>query len=229
MYHKVSAAPEDGLNVNPSTLKDQIQAVFDLGFKPIGLQDLLAHVEQRLPLPDKCFLISFDDAYVNNLEVAAPVLASFSLKPVVFVPTAFMGQTNEWDKGSDKLMLTKELTKLKEAGWAIGFHGHRHLHLGKIPHIEAEEDLGLMLKTCETSSVFDLVLAFPYGGRPRNQNARKKFNLLLRKMGLRCAFRIGNRINSLPLKNRYQIERLDITGNLTPLEFRRKLKYGKLL
>ena len=42
------------------------------------------------------------------------------------------------------------------------------------------------------------------------------------------AFRIGNRVNKFPFKNKYEIQRIDIKGQDSLLKFKLKLRFGKL-
>lgn len=59
-------------------------------FTPISLDQAMAALEGRAPLPPRAVLVTFDDAYRNNLEVAWPVLKELGIRPTVFVPTSFI-------------------------------------------------------------------------------------------------------------------------------------------
>ncbi|HWK06197.1 MAG TPA: hypothetical protein VNS58_21295 [Puia sp.] len=52
---------------------------------------------------------------------------------------------------------------------------------------------------------------------------------ILGENGIHLAFRIGNRINSLPLRNKFLIQRLDIRGDEPFLLFRISLAFGRKL
>ena len=229
MYHKVVDGMEDGLSVRPETLKRQMDLMLDCGFEAITLDQLHLHLDQNQPLPKQCFLLTFDDAYCNNLNLAAPVMSDFKVRPVVFVPTAFVGKTNVWDQGIDPLMNWDELKSLQNLGWDLGLHGHQHKHLGTIDETDVRSDLQEMTQLDgDYASLFHSSLAYPYGGRPKTKPAQNRLFQILKSLNIRSAFRIGNRINSLPIHNRYLIQRIDIKGNMTDLAFVRKVKYGKL-
>jgi hypothetical protein len=49
---------------------------------------------------------------------------------------------------------------------------------------------------------------------------------VLKEKDLRLAFRIGNRINRLPVKEPFVVQRIDIRGDETFRRFQRKLKWG---
>jgi hypothetical protein len=42
------------------------------------------------------------------------------------------------------------------------------------------------------------------------------------------AFRIGNRLNQIPIKNRFEMQRIDIKGQDSLFTFKWKLRLGKL-
>ena len=72
-------------------------------------------------------------------------------------------------------------------------------------------------------------LAYPYGRRPNAREARAAMVDALLAAGVRAAFRIGNRVNSLPLTNGFEINRLDVRGDRPQAAFQRKIRFGRLL
>lgn len=68
---------------------------------------------------DPCFTISFDDAHASVLAHAAPALAELAVPATLFVPTAFVGT-------SDELLDWDQLGRLRELGWTLGAHSHTH-------------------------------------------------------------------------------------------------------
>lgn len=53
----------------------------------VTLDDVLAGFEKGRRLPPRPVLVTFDDAYLNNVEYALPVLREFGIRAVVFVPS----------------------------------------------------------------------------------------------------------------------------------------------
>ena len=68
-------------------------------FSVIGVDELIAGFE-GVPLPPNPCLITFDDGYRSNLEVALPILRDFGLRAVLFVATSFVDQRKLywWDR-----------------------------------------------------------------------------------------------------------------------------------
>jgi hypothetical protein len=50
---------------------------------------------------------------------------------------------------------------------------------------------------------------------------------IFKSHGIQFAFRIGNRINKLFLKDKYLIQRINITGNETLWKFKLMCRFGK--
>ena len=48
------------------------------------------------------------------------------------------------------------------------------------------------------------------------------------ELGIKAAFRIGNRINKFPFKNKFEINMLDIKGSDSFKKFKLKLKWRKI-
>ena len=71
-------------------------------------------------------------------------------------------------------------------------------------------------------------MAYPYGNYPKKGKRKIEFFQLLEKNNIKMAFRIGNRVNIFPFKNKYEIQRIDIKGQDSLLAFKWKLRLGKL-
>ncbi len=59
-------------------------------YEPVGLSDLLAHVNTGKILPPRAFLLSFDDGFREMAEIVAPILKAKGVPAVFFVNSAFV-------------------------------------------------------------------------------------------------------------------------------------------
>ena len=71
-------------------------------------------------------------------------------------------------------------------------------------------------------------MAYPYGKFPRKEPSKSLFFNELSTQKVAYGLRIGNRLNRLPFKNNYELNRLDIKGEEPLFKFKLKLKLGKL-
>ncbi|MSU66007.1 MAG: hypothetical protein EXS38_07910 [Opitutus sp.] len=225
MYHKVSPTQCDALTVTAAQLEQQLRWLREAGFQFVPLAEVL-----RGPLPAWPVLVTFDDAYVDTRENAQPVLRRLGVPAVVFVPTAFIGKTSSWDRNAQPLMNATQLREFVANGGELAFHSHRHPNYAALSVAQIADDVREGLATLRQ---LDLPaapgLAYPYGGRPRDATTRAAMRNALVECGLQLGFRIGNRINRLPLADPFAVQRLGVRGDESFASFQRKLRWGKIL
>ncbi len=102
-HHVAEPGPDyhfdpDVADVTPEQFRRQM-ALVRRHFNVIGVDELLAGLDgARLP-PNPC-LITFDDGYRSNLDVALPILRELGLRAVFFIATRFVGERRLywWDR-----------------------------------------------------------------------------------------------------------------------------------
>jgi len=60
-------------------------------FKIVSLDDVKTIIEQTNPINEKIALITFDDGYIDNYEVAFPILKSLNIPATFFITTNLIG------------------------------------------------------------------------------------------------------------------------------------------
>jgi peptidoglycan/xylan/chitin deacetylase (PgdA/CDA1 family) len=61
-------------------------------FHPVTLEDILLFVKGEKALPPRSVAVTFDDGYVDNLQVAAPVLSRFGISAAFYLTVGMIGQ-----------------------------------------------------------------------------------------------------------------------------------------
>jgi hypothetical protein len=102
-YHRVAEADPDAAPGLISATPEQFAAQMDhvqRWFTPIALMDLLDYVIEGRRLPERPLLITFDDGYRDNFDVALPVLRARGLPAVLFVTTGLVDSAGLpwWDR-----------------------------------------------------------------------------------------------------------------------------------
>ena len=228
MYHKISAdGKPDFLTVLTRDLARQFEHLRQSQYTPILFSDLVQHIQHDKPLPDNPILITFDDGYRDNYTVMYPLLKEYGMKANIFlVPSYLMHEQNTNDNLYLKL---QDIQAMDPTLVEFGLHSFQHTSYKDLTPKELSQDLALAKDWMRAHNIaFQPCLAFPYGAYPRNNPVKQNdFFETLASSKILAAFRIGNRLNPLPLKEPLLLQRLDIRGDDPPEKFEKLLRKGK--
>jgi peptidoglycan/xylan/chitin deacetylase (PgdA/CDA1 family) len=144
--------------------------------------------------------ITFDDGYLDNFEVAAPILRRLRLPATFFVTTGFIGShvTASWDRELSRQpgwMSWEDLCALQSQGFEIGSHTDSHLDMGKADAETVRADLAVskqkLLDVLGASSV--QLFAYPFGGA---EHISRRSRELVREAGFQCCVACHGGINA---------------------------------
>ncbi len=131
MYHSISDAPGP-TSISPGVFRRQMEALGRSGLPVISLDDLVSSREGIAELPCRSVIITFDDALSDFAECAWPVLEPLGFRPIIYVPTGFVGRAERW-RGSVRpprpLMDWDTIRALADAGVHFGSHSVSHSDL----------------------------------------------------------------------------------------------------
>lgn len=99
MYHAFTEDEADAgsLCTPASEFARQLSALRDAGYTSVGYADLIEFVNGKGKLPEKPLLISIDDGYQNNLDLAAPLLEKYGFCANIAVIGVSIGRTTYKD------------------------------------------------------------------------------------------------------------------------------------
>jgi peptidoglycan/xylan/chitin deacetylase (PgdA/CDA1 family) len=229
MYHHVHPSRKDALTVTSEQFEEQLKFLAAEGYQPITCRDVIDHLDRGTPLPARPVLLTFDDGYVDNLEYAYPLLVRYGFKATIFLPVGLLGRTNHWDEGRERLLSAGQLSGLDPAVVELGLHSYRHEDYQRLSAAEIGSDARQCLAELSAKDLNCApALAYPYGKYPRERKAKAAMQAELAAAGVACAMRIGNRVNRLPLRNRYELRRINVKGTDSRWEFRTKVRKGRV-
>lgn len=129
IYHQVFSErdPMRASEPDAATFRWQMELVKKY-FHPLSVSAALSHIEHDT-LPRNAVCITFDDGYLNNLEVAAPILKALEIPATVYVATAFSFGENMWNDRLIDLVAANEITTL-----TLGAFNEDSIELGDINH-----------------------------------------------------------------------------------------------
>jgi peptidoglycan/xylan/chitin deacetylase (PgdA/CDA1 family) len=230
MYHKVSENLADGLTIPFDKLDKQFSYIREKGYQTIFFEELASLLNSGQKLPGKTLIITFDDAYKSFSTFALPLMEKYNIKATVFIPVAYMGKENAWDKGNDRIMSPEELKDLKKRKLVdYGIHSFLHSNYKNMVLQDMKEDLSNCINTLNFHDIpFSPVFAYPYGGYPKKDKILlRQMKDLFRDFKFDFALRIGNRINHVPFNDPYELKRIDIKGTDSMYTFTIKLRKGR--
>ncbi len=148
-YHAIADLGGDPVlseyGVAPQLFAAQLDALGAHGWTFVDLDAVLAALSGEGNLPARAALVSFDDAYTDLLEVAAPLLQERGVKALAFAVAGRLGGVNEWDhrKGAASLDLLDPagLRQLPARGIEVGSHTLTHRALPEVPAEELDSEL----------------------------------------------------------------------------------------
>lgn len=230
MYHSVSRNLQEshGLTIAISKLEEQFAYLKENGYQSLHFKEL-QNIKGPKQFPEKPIIITFDDVYENQLELAYPLLKKYGLKACFYVPLKYVNKTDIWNTNKEPIMSVSQLQSLDSDVVELGLHSFAHNNYSQMTADEIQADFDLSKDFILKNNLeIHNTLAYPYGKYPRKGEAKTRFFNLLHQNKIAYGLRIGNRVNAFPFKNNYEIQRLDIKGEDSLTTFKRKIKYGKL-
>jgi len=160
-----------------------------------------------VPATDRCPMIgmvsfTFDDGFVDTLNIAYPILAQYGYTGTAYIPTGLM------DTESGYYMTTTDLQILAKAGWEIGSHGVNHYDLTTLDAATLTHELANSKTVLQVLGFNVQTIASPYGA----YNTGVLVEIEKYYYGHRTAQNTPI-LNNIPVSDRYQIRGWVITND----------------
>lgn len=145
-YHDIRDNLENTIQSNPDSnavdtkaFVDQLSWLHANGWVSIGLDELIASRNGGKPLPEKAFMLTFDDGYRSHYTHVYPLLQAFKFKAVyglvgewlVNTPDGYINYADE-RRSRDKFLTWPQVNEMVKSGLVeIASHSH-NLHKGHL-------------------------------------------------------------------------------------------------
>jgi peptidoglycan/xylan/chitin deacetylase (PgdA/CDA1 family) len=135
-------------------------------FRPLDPAALGSAVVAR-PGEPTC-LLTFDDGYSDVWEQALPLMDERGWRALNFVPTGWVGATEEHpDRGALRHMGWDELRELQARGHGVGSHGHLHHDLSRLDRDAVRAEVAMAGSVLNRElGLHTPPLAYPFGNEP---------------------------------------------------------------
>ena len=179
MYHNIAekyAASADGANITPKRFEEHMQGILDRGYTPIFVADYYNSVERGQSLPENPIIVTFDDGYLSNYEIAFPILKRLGIPATIFVVTSTVGATAESGIVGTSHFTWEQAREMQQSG-IIDIHSHSHTHrdMTSLSPAQLQEELRLSRYLIERNLGKNCyVFSYPFGkyNRETSQRAR---------------------------------------------------------
>lgn len=122
-YHHFGSNTPPSTSVTMEQFRKHVDYLSENAFTVWPLDRIIAHLKNKVPLPEKCVSITIDDAYISIYENAFPLLKRHGWPFTVFVATEAV------DKGYREMLSWDQMRKMAESGGAFAGHTDTHAYL----------------------------------------------------------------------------------------------------
>lgn len=220
LYHRIvnknSVIGKHKIYVWEKDFEKQMKYLKDNGYEAITFYDLESNPGMEL---NKKIIITFDDGYTDNYELAFPILKKYGFKAVIYLVTRI--DHNAWGvrEGEPKLMMMSadQIKEMSDYGVEMG--GHTQHHVDLLKHSPAEQYSEIKGSKDDTERLTGkpaISFAYPFGG----------INEQIKKVTASTGFIYAVSTNTGPKEfgaDKMQIRRIEITPKTTLMSFRNKV------
>lgn len=122
-YHRITDGKKGDYTVSPATFTSHMKILADSGYHSVSPEQLYNYLVYNKALPEKPFMITFDDSRVEHSLIAAPVMEKQDFRGVFFIMTITYNKKN--------YMTKEQIAQLAKAGHTIGLHSWDHTMVTK--------------------------------------------------------------------------------------------------
>jgi peptidoglycan/xylan/chitin deacetylase (PgdA/CDA1 family) len=115
-----------GTEITPAAFEAQMKELKDKGITVISMQDLLAWKRGEKNIPPRCAVITFDDGYKSQYEVAWPILKKYGYPFTMFIYTEGV---RGGSLGGGGAITWEQLADMRDNGVDIEAHSATHQDL----------------------------------------------------------------------------------------------------
>ena len=147
LYHKVDEIPASTrypeIYVTPAQFDRQLALLRRLRMNAVTVADYVAYRRGEGTLPPRPVVVTFDDGYRSNYEIALPLLQRHACRATIFIVSGLLGATNRWDpdEPQEPLVDVAEIREMQRAGIDFQSHTRTHARLTAVPPADALDEL----------------------------------------------------------------------------------------
>jgi peptidoglycan/xylan/chitin deacetylase (PgdA/CDA1 family) len=157
LYHHIgfSLQGETVYYVSPEAFDQQMNLLYQWGYRTISVDLLVRAIKQGAELPPKPVLLTFDDGSETVYTRALPIMQRYGFTGVSFIVFNYVGVQG--------YMNVDQIHALNAAGWEIGSHSLSHVDLTTRPDRQGDEIVESRRKLQSLLGAPVMSFAYPFG------------------------------------------------------------------
>jgi len=189
MYHSISNTVQEThpyfrTVTTPEMFEQHMKHLKENGYSTVSLSETASYFEESGPIRKRPVVVTFDDGFEDFYTEAFPILEKYGFTGIVYLPTAYIGNTTQSFKGVN-CMTWAQVRELQSAGIEFGSHTVTHPQLERLERMEEvdyevraskdaiEQELGRAVKS----------FAYPFAFPETNRVFRAQLRRLLQDCG----------------------------------------------
>ena len=216
-YHSITDGDSSSMNLNIQEFEKQINFLAGHNYHSLTLGEVDCFLDGTCSIPRKSVLITFDDGWKNNLELAFPLLKMNGLNATLFyIGNNYDGHNPNFLNEDDLEVIKKEYPNIEIASHTYELHEEDAY---KLTVDELKEDMEKMKEVVDSPYI-----AYPYGHHSDN------YHKALEEEKYRLAFTFGPDGEHRKLDqndNKYELPRLNMSDQMPFWKFLLRLIWIK--
>ena len=157
LYHNFSDKTPKSTSISPALFEQHLQYLQKNKFTVLPLKTMLSQLKTN-SLPNKCAVLTADDAYLSIAQNAYPLLRQYQMSMAVFVATDAI------DKKYRAMMSWQQMGNMHTDTIQFYNHSTTHAHLLDLGKDQVRDEIVYAKKRLfENLAVQDKIFAYPYG------------------------------------------------------------------
>lgn len=232
LYHHLTEVGEVNESiVTTAAFGEQMRTLYESGWATISLRQLQGYVQEGAELPEKCFVLTFDDGYESSLTLACPILQSFGFRAAIFPIGVSMGKDTYKETGvamiphfsvaQSREMLASGVIELGSHGYdvhEVAGRDEEPIRIGALPKADETETEYALFMHEDCAKMRGLIgmdtpaFAYPYG------KCSILTEIVLRNEGVRVTLTMEPKLNTvikgMP-QSLLQLGRMNVTDDMS--------------
>jgi peptidoglycan/xylan/chitin deacetylase (PgdA/CDA1 family) len=143
-YHSVSDLPVRSC-VAPGMFAAQMEYLRHHGYRVLSCTEAVQYLAERIPVPEKSIVLTFDDGFLDNYEQAFPILERFKLPAIIFLAASYIGAgrlpTLTRTDFVPQPLTWEQVREMHAHGVEFGSHTLTHPMLSRISSVQARREV----------------------------------------------------------------------------------------